>query len=111
MLATFIQNGHAVDHIPATDLPIGSVVVLGSMLGIAHHAILAGSLGSLAVEGVWDLPISATLVLPAWSTVWWNPATQSLTNDPALFPGCVRAGTLVRAVTGNEVTARVLLNR
>lgn len=111
MLATFIQNGHAVDHIPAIDLPIGSVVVLGSMLGIAHHAIPAGSLGSLAVEGVWDLPISATLVLPAWAPVWWNPSTQTLTNDPALFPGCVRAGVLTRAVTGNEPTARILINR
>jgi hypothetical protein len=43
--------------------------------------------------------------------VWWNPASGELTNDPALFPGCVRAGLLVRAVVGNEPTARVLLNR
>ncbi len=111
MPATYIHDGDAVDHIPATDLPCGAVVVLGQMVGIAHRPIPANALGSLAIEGVWDLPISPTLVFPAWSPVWWNPASGELTNDPALFPGCVRAGLLVRAVVGNEPMARVLLNR
>jgi predicted RecA/RadA family phage recombinase len=111
MNATYIQDGDAVDHIPSTDLPLGAVVVLGQMVGIAHRAIPAGKLGSLAIEGIFDLPISPTLVFPAWSPVWWNPASGELTNDPALFPGCVRAGLLVRAVVGNEPMARVLINR
>ena len=111
MPATYIHDGDAVDHIPATNLPSGTVVALGTMVGIARGSIPANALGSLAIAGVWDLPISPTLIMPAWSPVWWNPASGELTNDPALFPGCVRAGVLVRAVTGGDGTARVLLNR
>jgi predicted RecA/RadA family phage recombinase len=110
MPATFIQDGDIVDHIPTTDLPIGTVVVLGAMIGIAHRTIPANALGSLALDGIWDLPISPTLVIPAWSPVWWNPATNELTNDGALL-GVVRCGVLARAVTGTEPTARVLINR
>ena len=111
MPATYIHDGDAVEHIPATDLPCGAVVVLGSMVGIAHRPIPTNTLGSLAIDGVWDMPVSATLVMPAWSPVWWNPMAGDLTNDPALFPGCVRAGLLVRAVAPGDGTARVLLNR
>jgi predicted RecA/RadA family phage recombinase len=111
MTAIYIQDGDIVDHIPATDLPLGAVVVLGSMIGIAHRPIPANALGSLAIEGIWDLPISPTLVMPAWSPVWWNPAANELTDTPTAVPGCVRAGVLVRATASGEPTARVLLNR
>lgn len=110
MTATFIQNGDIVDHIPTTDLPLGAVVVLGSMVGIAHRPISVGALGSLAITGIWDLPIPSMLSMPAWAPVWWNPASGELTNDSTIL-GAVRCGVLVRAATGAEPTARVLINR
>jgi len=75
MTATYIHDGDIVDHIPANDLPCGAVVVLGTLVGIAHRPIPAGALGSLALEGVWDLP-SAGVAGTAWAPAFWNPATN-----------------------------------
>lgn len=109
MPATFIQNGDIVDHIPTTDLPLGAVVVLGALVGIAHRAIPAGVLGSLALDGVWDLP-SAGVASPAWAPAFWNPATDQVTADGGVA-GVLRCGVFVRPVAATDPTVRVLLNR
>ena len=109
MTAICIQDGDIIDHIPATDLPLGAVVVLGSMVGIAHRPIPAGALGSLALEGVWDLP-NAGVASPAWAPAFWNPATNQVTADGSVA-GVLRCGVFVRPVVATDPTVRVLLNR
>ena len=109
MTAIYIQDGDTVDHISATDLPIGAVVVLGVLVGIAHRPIPAGALGSLALEGIWDLP-SAGVAAPAWAPAFWNPATGKVTADDSVA-GVVRCGVFARPVAATDLTSRVLLNR
>ena len=109
MTATYIHDGDIVDHIPANDLPCGAVVVLGTLVGIAHRPIPAGALGSLALEGVWDLP-SAGVAGTAWSPAFWNPTTNLVTADGGVA-GVVRCGVFTRPVAATDPTVRVLLNR
>ena len=109
MTATYIHDGDIVDHIPANDLPCGAVVVLGTLVGIAHRPIPAGALGSLALEGVWDLP-SAGVAGTAWAAAFWNPATNLVTADGGVA-GVVRCGVFTRPVAATDPTVRVLLNR
>ena len=109
MSATYIQDGNVVDHMPAADVPLGAVVVLGSLIGIAHRAISAGMLGSLVIEGVIELPIVGA-VAPAWSPVFWDPATGTATTDGTVA-GVVRCGLLTRPLIATDSTARVLINR
>lgn len=109
MTAIYVQDGDIVDHIPATDLPIGAVVVLGALIGIAHRPIPAGALGSLAITGVWDLP-SAGVPAPAWAPAYWLPAAGQVTADGSA-PGAVPLGLLVRNLAAGDAFARVLLNR
>jgi predicted RecA/RadA family phage recombinase len=109
MTAIYIQDGDIIDHIPATDLPLGAIVVLGALVGIAHRPIPAGALGSLALEGVWDLP-SAGVAAAAWASAYWNPATSQVTADGGVA-GVVRCGVFVRPVAATDPTVRVLLNR
>ena len=54
-MATFVQQGAAVDYTPTVDTPAGAVVVQGDLLGITKHIIKANALGSIAVEGVFDI--------------------------------------------------------
>jgi predicted RecA/RadA family phage recombinase len=84
-------------------------VVLGSIVGIAHRPIPAGALGSLAIEGVWDLS-AVSPATAAWSPAYWNPATNQITGDSTV-PGAMRCGILTRDLTATDATARVLLNR
>jgi predicted RecA/RadA family phage recombinase len=111
MPATYIHDGDALDHIPTTDLPCGAVVVLGSMVGIAHRPIPANALGSLAIEGIWDLPVLPGGATTVGSPVFWEPGPQMATTDPAQAHFGLRCGTLVRPLAAGDVTARVLLNR
>lgn len=56
MQAQYVHDGKAVDFTPTTDVAVGSIVVQGDLVGITKRDIKAGSLGSLAVEGVFDIP-------------------------------------------------------
>jgi len=108
MPAIYLQDGDIVDHIPTTDLPLGAVMVLGALVGIAHRPIPAGALGSLAIEGVFDLPSAG--VAAAWAPAYWNPATGQVTSDSGAA-GVMRCGVFTRQVTATDPTARVLINR
>ena len=56
MQAQFVHDGKAVDFIPTADVAVGSIVIQGDLVGITKRDIKAGSLGSIAVEGVFDIP-------------------------------------------------------
>lgn len=111
MTATFIQDGSTIDHIPATDLALGAVVLLGALVGIAHRPIPAGALGSLAIDGVWEVPVLPGLGAGTGIPLYWDPAGQQATIDGALIPGSQRCGVLARPLLPTDTTARVLLNR
>jgi predicted RecA/RadA family phage recombinase len=109
MPAIYVHEGDTVDHIPSTDLPCGSVVVLGGIVGITTRPIVANALGSLAITGVWDLP-SVGVPAPAWAPAYWLPAAGQVTADGSA-PGAIPLGLLVRNLAAGDAFARVLLNR
>ena len=95
MSATFIQNGEFLDYVPTVDVPQGAIVVIGNLVGIAHRAIPAGTLGSIALTGVYELPIPAGSVAGAGDPVFYEPALSQLVlgggappgGDPGGMPG------------------------
>lgn len=56
----YVQKGQEVDYTPVGAITAGDVVVLGAFIGIATHDIAAGIQGSLAVDGVFDMPKSTS---------------------------------------------------
>lgn len=110
MTAIFIQNGDALDHIPATDLPLGAVVVISDTIGVATRPIPAGSLGSLAVEGVFEVPRLAGGVIPQGKRLAWNPVTQVAVTDLAQV-GVKPLGIAAAESGDTATTIRVLLGR
>lgn len=56
MQAQYVHDGKAVDFTPTVDVTVGSIVIQGDLVGITKRDIKAGSLGSIAVEGVFDIP-------------------------------------------------------
>lgn len=55
-MATFIQNGDAIDYTPAEDKAAGAVVAFGAGVGVVKEPIKAGELGALALTGVYEFP-------------------------------------------------------
>jgi len=109
MTATFIHQGDAIDHVPATDLPAGAVVVLTDLIGITTRPIPAGHLGALQLVGVFDVPKEAGLVLGVGAPAYWHAGSQearATDDDGALFLGHV-----VAAAADTDATVRVRLAR
>lgn len=109
MSATFIQDGNFLDYLAPVDVPQGTIVVQGALIGIAHRAIPAGALGSLALTGVFDLPINPGIAAGAGQVVLYDPAINQLVVTAGAPPGLPRLGLLVRPLVVTDVIARVLL--
>ena len=107
MPAKFIQDGNAIDHTPGADVPVGTVVVQGDLVGVSQATIKAGQLGSLAVTGVFEFPkvTGASSAIGVGVLTYWDATAGNATKSAAagankLIGKCVKvtvdADTLVR---------------
>ena len=55
MIAKYVYRGDVIDYTPEVDVAAGSVVVIGSIIGITKLDIKSGQLGALALVGVFDI--------------------------------------------------------
>ncbi len=109
MNATFIHSGEYLDHIPVADLPVGAVVVISDSVAIANRPIPAGSLGSLAACGVFEVPRAPGALIPQGKRLFWNPAAQQAGIDGALL-GVLPMGIAAAEAADTATTVRVRLN-
>ncbi len=79
MSATFIHDGCYLDYTPPADVLAGAVVVLADALGITRRPIPAGTLGALAMEGVFDVARAPGGVIPQGTRLYWDAAGQRAT--------------------------------
>ncbi len=108
MPAIFIHNGDFIDHIPTADVPLGAVVVQGSLVGIAQRPIPAGAIGALALTGVYDLPAATGTTASVGASLYWDATAQNATTNPGAGVNAP-LGAAVRAITATDTLARVRL--
>lgn len=108
MPTTYVQDGNYVDYTPGADVTSGAVVVQGDLVGVAVRPIAANTLGSLAVEGIFDFPKSTAggSAITAGTTVYWNAGAQQAT---ATASGNKLIGKTVKAAADADATVRVRL--
>jgi len=82
MQARFKHDGKAIDFFPLENVPAGSVIVRGSLVGITKLDIPAGRLGALHVVGVFEV-VKANIAMPLGSRVYWNDTTKQAVLDAA----------------------------
>ncbi len=106
MGAVFVQDDEMVDYTPGADVAAGAVVVQGDLVGVALRPIPANTLGSLAVEGVFDFPKSTAggSAIAVGTTVYWNAGAGQATATSA---GNKLIGKTVRAAADADATVRV----
>ena len=75
MQAHFIHDGKSIDFLSATDVPAGSVIVQGSLVGVTKLDIKAERLGALAVVGVFDIA-KGNVAVPLGSKVYWDATAK-----------------------------------
>ena len=108
----FIHDGNSIDHTPLANLSAGDVVVQGDLVGIVKLDIPAGTLGALAVTGVFDFPKATTSgsAISSGAKVYWD-ATDKLATTDADSDANKYIGKAVRAVTDADATVCIRLEQ
>ena len=106
MLARFVQRGESIDYRPDTPVAAGDVIVQDNLIGIARLDIAAGTLGSLAVVGVFDVVKDNSAVI-AGNAVYWNADAKKATTAKT---GNQYLGKAIQDAEASGDTVRVLLN-
>ena len=105
MRAVFVQRGESVDFTPSRDVATGEVLVFGGLPGVVKTAVKAGSLGALALTGVFDVEKDAVAV-SAGDRLFWDGARRLATTAPGgAFLGLAAANS-----PASSPRARVILN-
>ena len=107
-MATLVHTGCTVDYTPSSAVVAGDVIVQGTLVGVAHAAIAANTLGALTIEGVFDFPKAVTSgsALTAGALVYWDSGAEVIT---ATSGGNTYVGKMELAATAIATTGRVLL--
>lgn len=113
MAKTFVQEGKTIDYLNAgSAISAGDVIAIGNMLGVALEDIAATTgVGSVMVEGVFDLPKLSTAVISQGELPDWN-ATLSRFEDVGFvaIAGDVTGGAIAILLADNpSSTVRVKL--
>lgn len=116
-LFTYLSEGEALDHTPASALTGGQIIQLaGKMAAITTQPIAASELGSVQISGRWSGPYIGS-VINAGDNLWWDAnatpyggsANGALTNLGA--DGDWWVGTCTKTTTLNDATVEFDLNK
>jgi len=114
-MATYISEGKRIDYTPGSAVAAGDVIVMDNLIGIATSPIAANTVGSLAVEGIFDVPKKQEAFNTLGAPVYWDAdgdpyggtagsgaATATSTAGPLM-------GFVVETAGATDTTVRVLL--
>ena len=104
MQASFIHDGKTVDYTPTAAVEAGSVVVLGSLVGVTKVDIPANALGGLAVVGVFDVE-KANVAITLGAKVYWDATAKKANLTTSGAP----LGVAVADAVAADTTVRVRL--
>lgn len=85
MAKNFIQPGKVINFTNDTAAAItsGSVVVMGGTIGVALGDIAIGQTGSVAIDGVYQLPKVTTAVIGQGESINWDASAGAFDANTA----------------------------
>jgi predicted RecA/RadA family phage recombinase len=105
-MASYVSQGDILDHTPSSAVAAGEVVVIGAIIGVAPRPIAANALGSLQVEGVFEMPVATGATGAQGSAINWYAV-----SGVAHASTGVAAGKLAKARLAADTTVQVILNK
>lgn len=82
MSAKLINNGVALIYQPISDVEKGTIVQLGSVVGVVNQKILANTQGSIIIGKYWSCSRKSGAVFSAGDRAYVDLITQEITDDP-----------------------------
>ena len=111
MTAIFIQRSDTIDYTPPADVPVGSVTVLNDTIGINRTALQANQLGSLAIDGIFELDknTGANQAIEQGKNVFWD--TVNLRVRKSNNADSVLMGKAATSAGDDDSRVRVSINK
>ena len=107
-MKNFIGVGNRVTLVAATVTTSGQAVLLGSLFGIAEGAAAIGDPLILVLNGIYDLPKTASQAWMVGQLIYWDVATSRVTNVVATNK-LVGVAVLAVGAGAGEIIGRVRL--
>ena len=105
MQARYIQRGVSIDFLPDRVIAAGEIVIRNGLIGVARIPIKKGTLGSLALSGVFDVTKTVRCAFSVGAAVYWDAARHS-----AVTSGDMLLGLAAESSRLSDSHVRVLLN-
>ena len=106
--ATYWQRGESLDYSNKTDavIPANTIIDLPSVIGVAGTDIEPGAVGSILVEGIFEIPKDAETAIEMGAAVFFDGTKiVDKTGD-----GCVPAGYAAAPAVASATTVLVKIN-
>ncbi|UDQ96820.1 DUF2190 family protein [Lentisphaerota bacterium WC36G] len=83
IIATFVHEDGKIDYLNSTneDVICGSIVVVGSMLGVSDGTIKVNHFGALATNRVWDVTKDTAIAVTTGDKLYYDATANQLTTD------------------------------
>ena len=107
-MKNFIGVGNRVTLVAAAITISGQAVLAGSLFGIAENAAAIGDPLVLMLNGIYDLPKTASQAWTVGQLIYWDVATSRVTNVVATNK-LVGVAVLAVGAGAGETTGRVRL--
>ncbi len=105
MEARYLHDGRSIQFVPAEDMAAGSVVVFNNLVGITKIDLAAGSIGVLALDGVYQFT-KGTEAFTTGNFAFWDATNRKVT---ATATGNVYLGRVVSDALAENETVEVRL--
>ena len=102
-MTNFIQPGDTITVTAPTTVTSGSLVVVGSLAGVAASDAASGADVEIDTEGVFSLPKAITDVVPQGAKLYWDSGAGQLTVTAGA--GSKPLVGIARAAAGSGVAA------
>ncbi|AMJ40981.1 DUF2190 family protein [Anaerotignum propionicum] len=104
--ATYVQEGNSLDYrnVGSEKIEAGDIISLTTRVGVAGTDMEVGSLGSVAVTGVFSMP-KATGAIALGALVYFNTTQGKITTTNTDVP----AGFAIATATSSDATVLVKL--
>lgn len=110
--ANYFQEGHRVDFTPASALTAGDVVQIpDGRAGVATSAIAAGELGSVAVEGIFEVAKTADVALLQGGECRWDASADAAHVPTYADSDDFFLGTVVEDAAATASVVKVAINQ
>lgn len=107
-MARFIQDGKIINYLnnTASAIKFGDVLVLTGRIGVAAADIPVSNVGTVELEGVFEIAAETTAAFTVGQTVYWDNTNKRVTATKA-ETGAILAGIAIESKSVAESTALI----